>query len=155
MQHRHSSIRIVDNLAEITRHHDRQVLEKSLLKTLNELFPAQSLRLFRIRRNDLVPDISLLAFCVNDVISSSDQHPTLNSEAADELTVAMIEAIDKEDIVAYRQSANKGWNVIYPAYDSHGEIFASLVHHCEELPSAIEQRLVHGILKVYANYLAL
>jgi len=155
MQHRHSSIRIVDNLAEITRHHDRQVLEKSLLKTLNELFPAQSLRLFRIKRHDLMHDISLLAFCVNDVISSSEQHPKLNQETADELTAAMTEAIDKEDIVSYRPAEETGWNVIYPAYDSHGEIFASLVHHCQELPSSIDQRLVHGILRVYANYLAL
>ena len=155
MQHRHSSIRIVDNLAEITRHHDRQVLEKSLLKTLNELFPAQSLRLFRIKRHDLMHDISLLAFCVNDVISSSEQHPKLNQETADELTAAMTEAIDKEDIVSYRPAEDNGWNVIYPAYDSHGEIFASLVHHCQELPSNIDQRLVHGILRVYANYLAL
>src|SRR5690606_35369200 len=128
---------------------------KSLLKTLNELFPAQSLRLFRVRRHDLVNDISLLAFCVNDVISSSDQHPKLNVETADDLTATMTEAIDKEDIVSYRQTGTTGWNVIYPAYDSHGEIFASLVHHCDELPSAIDQRLVHGILRVYANYLAL
>ncbi|MDT8310685.1 MAG: GGDEF domain-containing protein [Methylophaga sp.] len=153
MQHRHSSIRIVDNLAEITSHHDRQVLEKSLLKTLNELFPAQGLRLFRVRKHQHGQDISLLAFCVNNVIVSSEEQPTLNPEVG-WLADIMDAAIDREDIQQH-QDADGSWHLVYPAFDSHGDIFAILVHHCDSMPVNNDQRLVHGILKVYANYLAL
>lgn len=153
MQHRHSSIRIVDNLAEITSHHDRQVLEKSLLKTLNELFPAQGLRLFRVRKHQHGQDISLLAFCVNDVIVSSDENPSLNPDAS-WLSDIMNAAIEGESIQQYHDD-DGSWHLVYPAFDSHGDIFAILLHHCDAVPAHNDQRLVHGILKVYANYLAL
>ncbi len=153
MQHRHSSIRIVDNLAEITSHHDRQVLEKSLLKTLNELFPAQGLRLFRVRGHQHGQDISLLAFCVNDVIVSSDENPTLNRDVS-WLSDIMNAAIEDESIQQY-QNDEGSWHLVYPAFDSHGDIFAILLHDCDNVPEHNDQRLVHGILKVYANYLAL
>lgn len=153
MQHRHSSIKIVDNLAEITSHHDRQVLEKSLLKTLNELFPNQGLRLFRVRKQALLYDISLLAYCVNGVIDSTDAKPKFNPEAGD-LSAAMMSAIEEEDVVMLDADTSQP-KIIYPAFDSNGDIFAVLVHHCKYIPEHNDQRLVHGILKVYANYLAL
>ena len=154
LNHRHNSIRIIDNLAEITSHHDRQVLEKSLLKTLNELFPAHGLRLFRVREHAGDHELSLLAFCVNNVIVSSDENPKLipNSE---HLSDALAMAIRNEDIELIRTDGDDGWHVIYPAFDSHDEVFAVLVHTTREPPSGNDQRLVYGILRVYANYLAL
>lgn len=153
MQHRQSSIKIVDNLAEITSHHDRQVLEKSLLKTLNELFPNQGLRLFRVRKQALLHEISLLAYCVNGVIDSTTEQPKLNPEAED-LSAAMMAAIEKEDVVILEADTSQR-KIIYPAFDSNSDIFAVLVHHCDSIPEHNDQRLVHGILKVYTNYLAL
>lgn len=153
MQHCNSSIKIVDNLAEITSHHDRQLLEKSLLKTLNELFPNQGLRLFRVRKQAFLYDISLLAYCVNGVIASTDTQLKLSPEA-EELSAAMMSAIEKEDVVMIDADGSQR-KIIYPAFDSNGDIFALLVQKCEISPEHNDQRLVHGILKVYANYLGL
>jgi two-component system cell cycle response regulator len=45
------SITLIDGIAEITRHHDRKMLEQSVLKTINDLFPAESLELlFQLER---------------------------------------------------------------------------------------------------------
>lgn len=148
-----NSIRIVDNLAEITSHQDRHVLEKSLLKTLNELFPAQDLRLFRVREQADNHELSLLAFCVNSVIVSSDDKPKLLSGQSD-ISAAISRAIENGD-VELASTDNGGWNVVYPAYDSHGDIFAVLLISTDVVPSASDQRLVYGILRVYSNYLAL
>lgn len=149
----HNSIRIVDNLAEITSHHDRHVLEKSLLKTLNELFPAQDLRLFRVRAQASEPELCLLAYCVNSVIVSTDNHPKVLSDKS-EMSQAISRAIETGDVEL--SASDKGeWNVVYPAYDSHGDIFAVLVISTNLVPSASDQRLIYGILRVYSNYLAL
>lgn len=149
----HNSIRIVDNLAEITSHHDRHVLEKSLLKTLNELFPTQDLRLFRVREQSDGHELSLLAFCVNSVIVSTDDNPKLLGSDS-EISDAINRAIETGDVEL--SSTEKGeWNVVYPAFDSHGDIFAVLLISTDTLPSASDQRLVYGILRVYSNYLAL
>jgi len=149
----HNSIRIVDNLAEITSHHDRHVLEKSLLKTLNELFPAQDLRLFRVRQHAGDHDLSLLAYCVNSVIVSSDEPAKLLNTDSD-ISEALSRAIQKGD-VELAEGKHGNWHVIYPAYDTHGDIFAVLLITANSVPSASDQRLVYGILRVYSNYLAL
>jgi diguanylate cyclase (GGDEF)-like protein len=149
----HNSIRIVDNLAEITSHHDRHVLEKSLLKTLNELFPAQNLRLFRVREQADDHELSLLAFCVNSVIVSTDDNPKLLS-ADGEVSAAVSRAIESGD-VELTSTEDGEWHVVYPAYDSHNDIFAVLLITTDLVPSGSDQRLVYGILRVYSNYLAL
>ncbi|MCX4186790.1 GGDEF domain-containing protein [Methylophaga sp. OBS4] len=148
-----NSIRIVDNLAEITSHHDRHVLEKSLLKTLNELFPAQDLRLFRVREYADNHEVTLLAFCVNSVIVSSDDTPRLLPNES-EISGAISRSIEKGDVEVAADSTG-GWNVVCPAFDSHGDIFAVLLIATDLVPSASDQRLVYGILRVYSNYLAL
>ncbi len=149
----HNSIRIVDNLAEITSHHDRHVLEKSLLKTLNELFPAQDLRLFRVRQHADNHELSLLAFCVNSVIVSADEPAKLQPSQSD-ISEALSRAIAKGD-VELAAGKNGDWNIIYPAFDSHGDIFAVLLISTNLVPSVSDQRLVYSILRVYSNYLSL
>lgn len=154
MQHGHHSIRIVDNLAEITSHQDRHVLEKSLLKTLSELYPETELQLFRVKHLDEQIDIHLLAYSVNDLIVSTDENPRLNAQAQS-LTQAMSDTIDKADISVIQNEESDCCKVLYPAFDAQGEIFGMLVHECTQAPEFSDQRLVYGILKVYANYLAL
>lgn len=150
---RDNSIRIIDNLAEITSHQDRHVLEKSLLKTLNELFPAQELRLFRVHEFANSHELNLLAYCVNGVIVSTDDHPKLLSDNS-ETSTAISKAIETGE-VEISVSQNKKWSVVYPAFDGLGEIFAIMVITTDLVPSNSDQRLVYGILRVYSNYLAL
>jgi len=149
-----SSIRIVDNLAEITSHHDRHVLEKSLLKTLDDLFPVQGARLFRARELDDSHELTLLAYCVDGVIVSSDEAPKMLHKRS-ELTEALYRAIASGDVEVAANHEEGGWYVVYPAFDSHGDIFAVLLISCAEQPSLNDQRLVYGILRVYSNYLSL
>lgn len=149
----HNSIRIVDNLAEITSHYDRNVLEKSLLKTLNELFPSPDLRLFRVRELADNHELSLLAFCVNSVIVSSDENPKLlDHESA--ISAAISRAIDNGDVETVT-TAKGEHHEVYPAYDVNGDIYAVLLISTGTEPSINDQRLVYGILRVYSNYLAL
>lgn len=151
-QHNHRSIRIVDNLADMTSQHDRLVLEKSLLKTLNELLPSQDLRLFRVSGSEEKRELNLLTFCIQDVIGSSDELPTI-TPTNERLSAALVAAIDNEDVQQVKNEDDDGWHIIYPAFDSQDTIFAILVHTVKQQPSSDEQRLVFGILRVYANYL--
>jgi len=149
----HNSIRIIDNLAEITSYHDRHVLEKSLLKTINELFPAKDIRLFRVSEQSDNHDLSLLAYCVNDVIVSSDENPRLVTEDKG-ISETIFQAIEAGD-VQLSSTENGLWNLVYPAFDAHGDIFAVLLISTDLVPSNGDQRLIYGILRVYSNYLAL
>ncbi len=150
----YNSVRIVDNLAEITRYQDRHVLEKSLMKTLNELFPGENLRLFAARKRENRLELNLLSFCVNDVIGMSEEADQQGADC-NELEQAVARAVGNSDIELMWNAGGEGMTAIYPAYDTRGDIFAVLVHQREVPPGGNDQRLVYGILRVYANYLAL
>ncbi len=151
----HSTVRIIDSLAEITRHHDRNIVEKSLLKTINDLISGTT-RLYRVKQTADNTDFSLLAFAENGVIDSlatSEQSPA-------PVTEALAEVLDSGYMVSVVRSTDESPNDspsfdnIYPAFDGEDQIFAVLIHTGEQ-PNASEERLVQGILKVYANYLVL
>jgi diguanylate cyclase (GGDEF)-like protein len=149
----HDSVSIVDNLAEITSHHDRHVLEKSLLETLQELLPTHELRFYRVRQQADSQEIGLLASAINGVIVSTDD-PVKFSQDAEISYEAISTAIAKASVEMIA-GHNGDWNVIYPAFDYQNNIFAVLVISTHLVPSAGDQRLVYGILRVYSNYLAL
>ena len=151
----HSTVRIIDGLAEITRHHDRNIVEKSLLKTVNDLISGTS-RLYRVERNDEGTEVSLLAFAENGLIDSlprSDKSPAPMTEALEEV-------LDSGYMLSLPHNAPQRSNDaslfdnIFPAFDTEEQIFAVLVHTGKRLDTA-EERLIQGIIKVYANYLIL
>ena len=151
----HSTVRIIDSLAEITRHHDRNIVEKSLLKTLNDLISG-STRLYRVEQTDDNMDFSLLAFAENGVIDSlptSEQTPAPMTDALEEVleTGYMLSVPHTATQCA---TASPDFDNIYPAFDIDDKIFAVLIHRGDR-PTAAEERLVQGILKVYTNYLVL
>lgn len=45
--------------------------------------------------------------------------------------------------------------ILYPAINKEGKVFALLIQGCEQLPSLDAPRYIHGLLKVYSNYLEL
>ena len=79
-----STIRIIDSLAEITRHHDRHVVEKSLLKTIDDLLPGGKSRLYRVEVSvDGEIEVSLLAFSESGYLDSLDANRSLREQACD------------------------------------------------------------------------
>lgn len=146
------SVRIIDGLAEITRHHDRNILEKSLLKTLSDLFPG-SIRLYRTLNNAAREhiDVSLLAYAESGVICSPPHQEKVTKSLSSAIEKVMLTG---ELSTAVSETDAGLWDNIYPTFDSHGDIFAVLVY-TGELLSFNQQRLVHSILQVYTNYLSL
>ena len=153
MQHSHNSNQIIDNLAEFTGHQDRDVLEESLLKTLNELFPAHSLDILQVQRLEKNQESKDLAYPVNHLVAPQTSHVKFDNESS-ELKALITAAIDDREIKHYCDKQGEFFTCI-PALDSQGDLFAILLHHFHEKLSDSDQRLVSGLLKVYANYLGL
>ncbi|MCX4190003.1 GGDEF domain-containing protein [Methylophaga sp. OBS3] len=146
MQHLHNSNQIIDNLAEFTGHQDRDVLEESLLKTLNELFPAHSLDILQVNRLEKSQE-------AKDLVAPAKAHSKFDNESP-ELKSLIRSAIDDREIKQYCDKQGEFFTII-PALDSQGGILAILLHRFHEKLSDSDQRLVSGLLKVYANYLGL
>ncbi|NIB40171.1 GGDEF domain-containing protein [Pseudomaricurvus alkylphenolicus] len=147
----HATIRIVDSLAEITRYHDRHIVEKSLLKSVDDLLEGNTTRLYRVEKEDNSIDIHLLAFCRHGVIDSLPNGDNISMPSS----AAFEKVLETGCVLSVpHQQDPELLDSIYPAFDAEDEIFAVLIHTGPR-PSTTEQRLVHGILKVYANYLTL
>ena len=140
---------LIDGFVDITRHHDRQMLEECVLKTINDLFPAESIHLFEVE--DIADEkmFNLLAVLEqNDIISTTNN--ALHSAALERLTPRLERVSQRREI----EFISNG-EVIYPIVNSDNHVFALLVLRCKTPILGQQQMLVNGILRVYANYVML
>ena len=150
-----NSLQIIDSLGEITRHRDREVIEKSLLKTLAELSPNQEFRLFRVLAKEGEEVVlGLLAYSINGYVETSGFHVE-RYELLPDIKQLVLRAIENKKIEQLADSNNKLTHIIYPSLDQYNEVFAILVHVCGDGFEFDVSRFVFGLLKVYSNYLAL
>jgi len=150
-----NSLQIIDSLGEITRHRDREVIEKSLLKTLAELSPNQEFRLFRVlaKEGEEVM-LGLLAYSINGYVETSGFHVE-RYELHPDIKQLVLSAIENKKIEQLADANNKLTHIIYPSLDQYNDVFAILVHVCGDGFEFDVSRFVFGLLKVYSNYLAL
>lgn len=150
-----NSLQIIDSLGEITRHRDREVIEKSLLKTLSELSPNQEFRLFRVLANENKEVVlGLLAYSINGYVETSGFHVE-RYELHPDIKQLALSVIESKKIEQLTDANHKLSHIIYPSLDQYNEAFAILVHVCGEGFELDVSRFVFGLLKVYSNYLAL
>ncbi len=150
-----NTIQLIDSLGEITRHRDREIIEKSLLKTLGELAPNQEFRLFKVMPKETEKvALGLLAYSINDRVETSGFQAG-RFEIEPTIKQLMLNVIGSKDIEHALDDNGNLSQIIYPALDRHNEVSAILVHVCGDGFEATMQRIVYGLLKVYSNYLAL
>lgn len=150
-----NSLQIIDSLGEITRHRDREIIEKSLLKTLAELSPNQEFRLFKVLAKEAEEvELGLLAYSINGYVETSGFHVE-RYELYPAIKQLVLNAIESKGIEQIADANNKLTHIIYPALDQHNEVFAILVHVCGDGFEFDVSLFVYGLLKVYSNYLVL
>jgi diguanylate cyclase (GGDEF)-like protein len=144
-------IQLVDSLAEITSHHDRELIEKSLLNTLSEYDGAEEFWLHRVI--SLEPEISLglLAHLSKGLVNTTN-YPKKYSFPED-IQGQIFTAIRTGEIEVF--SPTKGeYRVIYPVSNTNDEIIAILIQNTDAI-NTDKQRLIQGLLRIYSNYLEL
>lgn len=152
-QNNYSANTVIDSIINITRHTEKKGLEESLLLAVNALIPTTNIRLFKVQKTGEKHELSLLAFSANGIVSSSE--PEGNSHpVSDELTTAFESISQHHESESIANADDSGWQIIYPSFDIHNEIFLILVQSCQK-PTIQEQKTVHGIFKIYANHVAL
>jgi len=149
----YNAITVIDGIINITSHTEKDGLEKSLLLAVNALIPTNNIRLFKVQKTGEKHEISLLAFSANGVISSSKNEEDPH-QVSNELAAAFESISQHRESESIANSDDSGWQIIYPSFDAHNEIFLILVQSCQK-PTIQEQKTVHGIFKVYANHVAL
>ena len=137
-------ITLIDSFTEITRHHDRQLLEESVLTTITDMFYIDRIQLIQAKN---INNGDFLSFSANNDLPSN-----LISEKLSKLLSVSIESKKVEFIQNDKQTA---WGIVYPILSADNNVFSLLICHSKNKPSLDEQRLVNGILYVYANYLTL
>jgi two-component system cell cycle response regulator len=154
MTKKFNSIRFIDALAEITSHDDREVIERSLLETLCEFQDSREFWLYQILT--LKPELSLglLAFSSSRHIITSEH--AVRQKIPDFLYDSVTQAISSSSVQSLGPGTdNREVYNIYPSEDQRGEVFAVLIEKYHDHPGNHDQRMVHGFLRVYSNYLRL
>ena len=148
-----NSIKFIDSLAEITRHRDREIIERSLLNTLLEFDKKSSFRLYQVLTFEPVIELGLLAYAShNNIITSED---ITKQEVPEHFQQAIVGVIKKGQIISIKQQQNSPEiEIIYPAFDINEQIFAILIQTTRQLEREVKH-LIHGLLRIYSNYLEL
>jgi len=155
MKHKNDhSITLIDGLAEITRHHDRQMLEQSVLKTINDLYPAENLRLFEVEGINEDNPLKLIVLVDKNGFIYIEYDLPVN-KVSEKLSDALFVSAKSKKIKFLQNEDKTAWDIIYPILNVDNDVFSLLVCHCKKSPSMNEQQVVSGILHVYSNYLAL
>jgi diguanylate cyclase (GGDEF)-like protein len=149
-----NTIQIIDSLAEITRHYDREIIEKSLLKTLDEFAVKQEFRLYKVIERDPEISLGLLAFSVNGTIETAGLH-IKKHVIPEHLSSTIATVIGLGSLEQVTDKYGKVTHFIYPAFDRNNDVFAILIQECKATADYDTPRFVHGLLKVYSNYLEL
>ncbi|PKF62187.1 GGDEF domain-containing protein [Psychromonas sp. psych-6C06] len=146
-----NSIKFIDSLAEITRYRDREVIERSLLKTLLEFETESCFRLYQVLSCEPELKMGILAYANGTEIITTEhiKHHALpayfHNALMQVINNAQITTINSEEKCNEKQT-------IYPAFDANDEIFAILVQTAKKIDPEI-QRFVHSLLRIYSNYL--
>ncbi len=147
------SVHFVNALAELTSHNDREIIERSLLETLSEYHGAEEYWLYQVLTIQPELSLGLLAYAANGRIVISEH--AVKQQLPEQITQNVIETILGAKVaVVQPQDASQDTYTIYPALDHNQEVFAILIERAHEIVYE-SQRLAHGFLRVYANYLRL
>lgn len=148
-----NSIKFVDSLAEITRHRDREIIERSLLKTLLEFETESSFRLYQVLAFEPAIELGLLAYAShNNIITAED---IKRQELPERFQQAILDVIKNGRIISIKQQKNSTEiQIIYPTFNADDKIFAILIQTTKQHDYEVEH-LIHGFLRIYSNYLEL
>jgi len=148
-----NSVEFVDSLAEVTSHFDKEVIEKSLLKTLTDFTPSAEYRIYRVLPNS--SDKTALALIAHVKDNANLSNETKEKHLHESFCDGINRAVETKSVqIINTATGNKNTHVIYPALNQSNESFAILIQSCDDVDLE-HQRLVHGLLKVYSNYLEL
>lgn len=153
MKKQFSSVRFIDSLAEITSHDDREVIERSLLATLYEFNESSQYWLYQVLTRTPELSLGLLAVSSHRHIVTSDQ--VVTQDLPEHISQKVIEAIEQVRVLVISAEDNSDDQfIIYPAENHDQDVFAVLIERTSR-QSLEDQRMVHGFLRIYANYLRL
>lgn len=147
-----TTVQVIDTLAEITRHHDREVLEKSLASTLAELIPSQEFRLYKVLEGGNDIEIALLTLVRKGIVFT--EHDPVGEPISPLLSSAITEAVETAGVTVMGDPDSAAQHLVYPVFDKENDIYGVLVQIAQQ-PSLEDQRFTHGLLRVYSNYLML
>lgn len=150
----HHSITLIDSLADITQHHDRQMLEESVMRTIGDLFPVETIHLFRLHVLNKDKYLSLVASIDQNKIVSVEDDLEINT-LSEKLRDAVWLSAKTNKIEILINDGQQAFDIIYPISNSEKNVSSLLVCRCSAALSGTEQQIISGILNVYSNYLSL
>jgi two-component system cell cycle response regulator len=146
------TVYILDSLIEMTRYRDRELIAASLVKTLYDFAPAEKVEFYAVHKAKNPVILNLLARV--DANGVSSQPDTPSRKFSQKPGRAIIQCLEKREIVVLEIPGTKKIQLIFPVVDNNGDVTGLLINHCIQTnPEYL--RLAEGVLQLYHNYLSL
>lgn len=144
---------IIESIAKVTSHTDRELLEISLVSTLYGLVNADYVAFYRVIQVQHQVILNL-------AIRIEDHDVWVENSALEPLNVSLDALPGAERVLQTKQAAMLGTApgndvFIHPIVDSRDEVAALLVLHCSGDQTAQNEAFILGFLQIFRNYLRL
>lgn len=148
-----NSVHFIHSLAEITSHDNRELLEKSLIETLQEYHDAKAFWLYQVMTTE--PELSLGFLTYSTSRDSVSTREALEQDLPEYIFNGVIRAVANGEVEVVRNPSDPGdIFIIYPAFYDRHDVFAVLIENVDA-ENIEDQRLAHAFLRIYSNYLRL
>ncbi|KKM80092.1 hypothetical protein LCGC14_1343360 [marine sediment metagenome] len=153
-QQNNHCVSLINALIKITGHHDRALLEVSVLKTINDMFSIETMCM--VLAQEAVNDkfVGLIRIDEKNNIISSDNGYFQNN-LLDKLEGVLSSSVGSKQVETLPNKDKTAWDIVYPILNVNNVVCSLLVCHSKNNPSVHEQRIISGILHVYSNSLSL
>ncbi|MFC1685365.1 GGDEF domain-containing protein [Pseudomonadota bacterium] len=153
MVEKRSADEIIESIAHVTRHADRDLLEASLASTLYTLLDVTRVVLYRVfyeyNKPQCYPVIEVKDNKIN--IQQADQiPPKMEIDAAEGL-----EACLKSKRTDIRQTSEGNCLYLYPVVNHLGDVASIFALHGREMQCQDNENFIAGYFQIYRNYLRL
>jgi len=154
-----NSLKIINSLAEMTQHYDREIIEKSLLKAIHETIPSKELCLFKVTQNPAnnQVDLHLSCYFINEHIANTDTkfHQEQLSESLQTAINDAIECNETQQVISLDDDHDEV-TLLYPSTNQEGEVCTLLIQTVEETGIHFDTpRYIYGLLNIHNNYIQL
>jgi len=153
MVEKRSADEIIESIAHVTRHADRELLEASLASTLYSLLDVTQVVLYRVfyeyNQPECYPVIE-----VKDNKVNIQQHDQILTKVEIDAVQGLEECLRAKDAVI-SQTPEGNCLYLYPVVDHLGDVTSIFALHGREMQCLDNESFISGYFQIYRNYLHL
>lgn len=144
------AVYLVERMVEITEYRENELMEESLVRTLQQTLPCREVELYKVAR--IRGTVVLHPAARVDAYGVVESGLPCETVFSPEISRCIHACIEEQQVVVHWSPASSQYRIIHPVCPSDDGAAAILILN-SDVTMEDERALVSGLLRIYANFL--